>query len=209
MGCGVPPRAAAPRGERLEASLAASNRREVGEQVVGEQDRLRPLQVRVAGQDYFPVCLRHLDERPHRREHAPAYAPGRFPDEEVQVEGHLVVAAAARVQLERHVADVLAQPTLHGRVYVLVGEAPGEPFRLHLPEHHLQTALQLGGFLFCHDPLLAEHLRVRDGAPDVVGGEAHVEGDRGVQALEGFGRARPEPSAPERRVVFFIHGRAV
>jgi hypothetical protein len=33
----------------------------MGEQVVGKQDRLRPLQVRVAGQDQIPVGLRHLD----------------------------------------------------------------------------------------------------------------------------------------------------
>src|SRR3712207_6846306 len=43
---------------------------EVGEQVVGEQKGLGALQMGVAGEDEARVCLRHLDERPHRREHA-------------------------------------------------------------------------------------------------------------------------------------------
>jgi hypothetical protein len=92
----------------------------MGEQVVGEQQRLRPLQVRVAGQQGFPVLLRHLHEGPHGREHALAKPLRRVADEEVKVECHLVVAAAARVQLERHVAHHLAQPPLDRRVHVLV-----------------------------------------------------------------------------------------
>ena len=64
-GCGVPPRAAAPRGE---TSAASPERPEVGEEVVGEQDRLRPLEVRISGQDQVPVRLANLNERTHRLE---------------------------------------------------------------------------------------------------------------------------------------------
>ena len=91
-----------------------------------EQDRLRPLQVRVAGHDETLVRLGYRQERAHRLEQAVSYASCGIPNEEVQVERHLVVAAPTRVQLERHVSDDLAQPPLDGRVHVLVLKRPRE-----------------------------------------------------------------------------------
>src|SRR3990170_1670323 len=108
----------------FEAFEVAPERPEMGEQVVGEQYRLRPLEVRVAGQYEIPMRPGDLDERAHRLQQTVPYAPRGVPDEEAQVEGDLVVAAAARVQLQRHVADQLAQPPLYGRVYVLVRKRP-------------------------------------------------------------------------------------
>jgi hypothetical protein len=69
------------------------------QQVVGEQNRLRPLEVRISGQYRVFVPLRDLDERAHRRQQGSPYALRRIPDEEAQVEGDLVVTAAARMQL--------------------------------------------------------------------------------------------------------------
>ena len=81
----------------LQPSEVTPESLEVCQQVVREQDRLRPLQVGIAGQDYVPVRLRHLDERPHRLPQGSGELVRRIPDEEVEVQGDLVVAAPARV----------------------------------------------------------------------------------------------------------------
>ena len=66
----VPARAAAPSGITLtraravaEALAVAREHEHVGEQVVGEQHGLRPLQVRVAGHGVLGVLLGAPDER--------------------------------------------------------------------------------------------------------------------------------------------------
>jgi hypothetical protein len=82
---------------RLQPPDIPLERPEVGEQVVGEQHRLGPLEVRVAGEDQGPLPLGHLEEREHRGEHCGAYLSGRVPDEEMHVEGDLIVPTPARV----------------------------------------------------------------------------------------------------------------
>src|SRR5918992_5950857 len=105
--------------------------------MVGEQYRLRPLQVGVAGEHEIPVSLSYLHERPQRREHTVLYSLRRVADEEVEVERHLVVAAAARVQLEGYVAYQFSEPPLDRCMDVLVLNGPGELSRLDLRQHPL------------------------------------------------------------------------
>ena len=107
-----------------EALPVALEHLDVGEQVMREQHRLRRLQMRVAGHDDVGVC---------RGERGQARAAGRCSSVEdaadlvaqvqAQVERHLVVAAARRVQLAAGRADLLDQPPLDGHVDVLVGRA--------------------------------------------------------------------------------------
>src|SRR5215210_4447659 len=96
----------------------------MGEEVMGEQDRLRLLEVRVTGQDEISVRASGLHKRAHRIEHPVLYALCGVPDEKMQVEGDLVVTAPTRMQLERHVADDLMEATLDGGVHGLRREGP-------------------------------------------------------------------------------------
>ena len=71
MGKVVPARAPAPRGRTLrrlpqvgEAAGVAPEHLVVGEQVVGEEDRLGRLQVGVAGHDHVEVGLGLVEQRP-------------------------------------------------------------------------------------------------------------------------------------------------
>src|SRR5215210_1796660 len=127
----------------------------------------------------------------------------------MQVEGDLVVAAAARVQLERDIADDLAQTPLDGRVHVLVRQRPREPPRLNFLQHRPQTPYQLPGLLVGHYPGLAEHPGVSDRALYIVRSEPDVEGDGGVQPLECVRWGGREPAAPEWSRVSLAHGYAV
>ena len=79
-GCGVPPSAAAPSGETAAASRATSSRRRSRRnaskwaiKMVRQQDRLRPLQMRVARQDEVRVLLGQIYERPHSVEQTALY----------------------------------------------------------------------------------------------------------------------------------------
>src|SRR3712207_8685976 len=74
-----------------------------------------------------------------------------FRSEEVEVERYLVVAAAARVQLEGNIADDLFEPSFDGGVHVLVLEGPRELSCLYLcqrSEEHT-SELQSRQYLVC------------------------------------------------------------
>jgi hypothetical protein len=125
----------------------------------------------VAGEYEIPVPLRYLDEGAHCVEQSVPYISRGVPDKQVEVEGDLIVAAAARVKLERHVPDDLAQPPLDGRVYVLVFQSPRKPPRFDLFEHRAQAPYELLGLLFGHYLRLAEHPSVGEGALYIVRSE--------------------------------------
>src|SRR5215216_2172359 len=194
---------------RLQPPDVALQGLEVGEQVVGEQYRLGALQVSVTGEHELPVLLRHVHERPHRCEHAAPDLLRRVADEEAEVERHLVIAAASRVQLESDVADQLFEPPLYGGVDILVLQGPGELPRLDLRQNRLETAHELVRFLRLYYPLFTEPLR-RPARPVRRPGLHRPRQDYGsIEALERFRRRSSEPAAPEGSPATLAHGPAV
>src|SRR4051812_46187413 len=101
------------------------------------------------------------------------------------------------MQLERHVADDLAQAPLDSRVHVLVSQRPREPFHLDLFEHRAQTQHELLRLSGGDDSRLAEHPGVDDRTLYVVRREPDVERDGSVQALKSLRRRRRKPTTPE------------
>ena len=114
--------------------------------------------------------------------------------------GNLIVAAAARMEFERYVADDLAQPPLDSRVHILVCQSPREPPRLDLFEHRTQASYELLGLPFGHYPRLAEHPGVGNRALYIVRREPNIER---------FCRGGRKPAAPEWSRVSFAHSLAV
>ncbi len=87
----------------------------VGQQVMGQQDRLGPLQVGVAGQ-VGTVGLLGPGQQDLLEPHDLGGQRGQLPlGVEPEVGGDLVVAAPARVQLGADVAGDLGDPALHRR----------------------------------------------------------------------------------------------
>src|SRR3712207_1806640 len=79
-------------------------------------------------------------------------------------------------------------------------------FRSDRGQNLLEPAHEVLRLPLGDDPPLTEHPGVGDGAPHVVRGESDVEGDGGVEALEGFRRRRTEPPTPEITLVSLAHG---
>ena len=149
--------------------------------MVGEADRLRALKMGVARTKRVDVCACLGDER--------ALQPGNFADDflrmvariQSEVGGHLVVAAARRVQSRARFADDLGQPLLDVHVHVFERRIEYQRAGLPLREHSIETAADGVGVGGGQDALRRQHPRVRFGACDVVGEQPLIEIDGGVE----------------------------
>ena len=96
-------------------------------EVVREQHRLGPLQVRVARAGRRrPPRRRGAASTPDEAEHGLGHRDDRLAGPESQVQGHLVVAAPRGVELLPDRAGELGHPPLDRGVDVLVGRREGE-----------------------------------------------------------------------------------
>ena len=171
----------------------AGQRPAVGQEVVGQQHGLGPLQVRVAGEVGVAGRLGPGEQRPLEREHRRGHLGQRPLRVEPQVGGDLVVAAAAGVELAAGRAGQLGDAPLDRGVDVLVGRArtrtcPSASSLLDLVERaeDRPTPRRRRGCSAAHQ---APDVGPRPG--DVVGREALV-----VRAGR---RCRPAAARPVRR----------
>jgi hypothetical protein len=155
----------------------------VGHQVVAEGDGLGPLQMGVARHDDGLVLLR-LFARTDRSALSSSDGLPRLPPQvHPQVERHLIVAAAGRVQHLALVADAGGEHALHEHVYVLaVGvelkRAGGKV--VQYPLQPVDDVLRRG---LRDDAFGAQHGGVGHGARDILRVHAAVEADGGVEIV--------------------------
>ena len=173
--------------------------------MVGEPHRLGPLPVGVPRQEGVDVALGLAQQR--LGEGAQEASLGRRALAQVQqhVGDDLVVAAAGGVQAPARVAHQLCEPPLDRRVDVLVPLAEGEVPARQLVLDAREAGRDGVGVLAGDDPLCGQHARVRPRGRQVLGPEAAVDVERGVEAVERLGRPGREAPAPEARAL--AHGR--
>ena len=150
---------------------------DVGQAMVGEEDRLGPLQVRVTGDDDLRVPLAQFDQR--------ALKPAQFaqegfdliPQPESDIQGDLIIPGSCRVQLGggRHTSR---QCRLDVHVDILQFLFPLEAPRLDLHADAFEPSDDVLALLRREDPDLLQHGRMGHRADEVVGPESPVEGDR-------------------------------
>ena len=162
----------------------AAEHPEVRQQVVAEVDRLRPLEMRVARHRPVGVALREVRERAHQLAQAPPRTLGLLAHEQRHVRRHLVVARPRGVELASYRPGDLGQPALDRHVDVLVPRVEGKRPGLELGGDRVEAAQQLVGLGRLEDAGLGQHRHVRLGLAHVVGRQAPVEADRGVQCME-------------------------
>ena len=148
MAKAVPASAAEPKRQDVDAPAAVGEplavpieHGHVREKVMGEEHRLGPLQVRVAGHGRLAVLLRLLEQsRLHRGERGVELAE-HLADVQALVEGDLIVAGAPGVQLAAHRAGQLDQPALDIHVDVFELRAEREAPALELGPHGVESLL--------------------------------------------------------------------
>jgi hypothetical protein len=180
-----------------EALVVTSEHVVVGEKVMRQQHRLRPLLVGVARHHEVDVLARQSrDSFPHLVERDPEIADD-FLEIHPRVEHDLIVATARGVQAASSRADDLGKPPLDGGVDVLVGrektEAVAEEFLADLAE----AVEDLVGVFLGNDALAREHLAVRLAAAQIVGPQPPVEAQGRGEFLRHPARRRGESSLPE------------
>ncbi|OBQ32014.1 MAG: hypothetical protein AN485_22620, partial [Anabaena sp. MDT14b] len=157
---------------------------DIGQQMVRKAHRLGHLQVGEARHDDFDVLLSHLDQR--------LLQVGQQIDDQVHlaaqpqahVGGHLVIAAATRVQAFARVAHQLGQPRFNVQVHVFEVQFPFKSARFDLLGDLRHAALNVGQVARADDVLRGQHLGVGQAAGDVGLPQAFVKEHAGGVALD-------------------------
>lgn len=160
------------------------------------EDRLGPLQVRVAGEDHVGIGFAARDERPLQFFEQLIDLVDRIADVELEVGGDLVVAAASGVQLASDIAELLDQPALdvHVDVFEFVAERQFAP--LDLAEDLIECRLNPVRLVVGQQADGGEHAGVRFGAADVDVCQPRVKADRFGKGFHQFVGRGGETSSP-------------
>ena len=187
-----------------EAREVAREHPEVREQVVGEQYRLRVLEVRIAGHHDVEVLVGGVEKDAAQLDVAGHELLAEVLGEQADVGCHLVVAGASGVQAPAGRADRASERTLHGHVDVLVVDVPGEGVGVDLRGDVGEARVDRGLVLGRDDALLGEHARMRAAAGDVVGRHVLVDLEARAELLRELVHALLEPAAPQRHRGSFL-----
>ena len=109
---------------------------------------------------------------------------------------HLVVAAAAGMQLAGRLADEFAQPPLDRGMDILVGRGECERFRSQFFSDLRQAGAEFRELIGRQQSGALERMSPGDRAADVLGGQAAVDGQRRVQCIRHCVQSAFQPSGP-------------
>ena len=176
----------------------AEQRMRMGQQMMGEQDRLGRLQMCLSGHDGRRMRGGLRGQCGHQLERAVGDPPDSVAQPEPKQGGHLVVSRSACPQpATKVVADAVDQPTFQRPVHVLVGDDRQETAVGHVLAEAVQPGQQAVALLLGQQPRPEQHAGMRLGCGDVVGREHPVEMGGLAQCGERVRRAVREPTAPQ------------
>ena len=174
----------------------------VGQQMVCEQNRLRRLQMRLAGHHGERVGGGLIRQHRDDVEHAEGDAPHRIAQPHPEQGGDLIVAGPPSPEAATQVgSDPVDQTPLQRAVNVLVGDDRSETAVGDVGAQAVQAGQQAVPLVVGQQPRAVQYPRVGLGRRDVVGREHPVEVRRLAQGGQRGRRAAFEPSAPQRTLV--------
>ena len=138
----------------------------------------------VAGNQGVGVGLGLGEQGPLETQQGPIDGIDPVPQPEAHIGAHLVIAAAAGVQLLAKGTQQLDQAPLHSKMHVLGLDAGLKTTRRRLRAHLLKTLLQAAGLLGADHAAHPEHAGMGDGAIQILLQQGDVEPDRGIEALD-------------------------
>ena len=170
--------------------------------MVGQQDRLRGLQVRLAGHDGARMSRGLAGQCADKVQRARGHPPERVAQPHPEQRGHLVVSRAAGPQPTTQVGpDPVDQSPLQRGVHVLVGDQRSETPVGEVLGQAVQAGQQPVALIVGQQSGVEEDLRVGLGRGDVVRRQHPVEVGGSAQRGQCIGRAVGEPPAPQRSLV--------
>ena len=170
---------------------------DIGQQVMGQQDRLGRLDVGRPWQNCLADTLGQADQGTLELEDGDVDPVGRAAQPQPQVGGDLVVARAARMELARERPDPRRQGRLEVEVDVLEGRIPRQHPGFDLRAQPIEPGDQRGNLVGGQQTGATQPVDMGDGADEVVHGERRVNLDRAGEVGHGsVGIARESP-APE------------
>ena len=171
----------------------------VGEQLMGEHDRLGVLQVRHPRGRRAGV-LPGLGEQGRLQLSQPRdHPPDVVAQVHAQVGGDLIVPAPAGPQLAAERADPFEQAPFEGGVHVLVRDRRPEPALPARLVEVIQRGQQAAGLLVVQQPGPVQDPGVGPRGEQVIRGQPPVELDADRQPGQRLGGAGPEPPSPQPR----------
>jgi hypothetical protein len=158
--------------------------------------RLRPLEVRVSGEDDIDFLSGPFHQDGPKVEQGTSHLYDFVPHPEQEIGRDLVVAAPARVELSRYLADNLEEAPLHVHVDILEGGVQGERARFELGLHLAQTLFEALALPLREDPLSSQHPSVGKARPNVLTPEPSVDMDGARESFDPWVRLLLEAAAP-------------
>lgn len=164
--------------------------------VMGRQNRLRSLEVRVAGQDHAAMPLGGRDQSPLDFPQLRIDFADRVADPHFQIGHDLIVAAAARMQFSADIAEPFDEILFDVRMNVFEFERKCESSRVDFRTDFIQSRRNLFGFSRGNQPDFRQHPCVSLARNDVVAVEPLVERNRFGESFDAIIRAAFEPTTP-------------
>src|SRR5438132_3094159 len=169
---------------------------------MSEEDRLSPLGVGVARHHGSDMLRGSGPQRPREPIQRLQHLGAGLPHVEAEVGRHLVVAAAAGVELAAQRADSLCEQALDRHVHVLALLGQGRA-ALQRRGDPLQAGVDRGRLRRAEDARRAQRPRVGSAAGDVLTPEALVEGQRTKEPVDHRIRFLRQPAAARCRAQAF------
>ncbi len=167
--------------------------------MLGQRRHLRTLQMRVGRHDRLQMVAGTLEQHLLQAGDSHVLTLGHAPQMQSHVGDHLVVTAAAGMELGAGLTDELRKATLDGHMHVFVGIGRHELAGLDLAGDGCEAILDGGGLSGAQHPGALQSPGVSHGALDVFGPQAPIERQRGVERHESWGALAREPSRARNR----------
>ena len=141
----------------LKPLKVAREHSKIRHEMVGKEDGLRTLEMRIARHNHIPMLCSGLCEGLLQRANVCHHVHDGMAYKEMRIESHLIVAAACRVQAAARIADCVRETLFDIHVNIFKCHTEIKIFVLDLGKDVLQPLLDCRMILLREDADLGEH----------------------------------------------------
>ena len=183
--------------DALESLKIACKHSKIRHEMMRKENRLRTLEMRIAGHNDFTVTLRRFHKCFLQLPNVIQYLDDRAAHKHMRIERDLIVAAARGVQTAARVADRVRETFLDIHVNILERRAELECPRVDLRENVTQPLFNGRVIRRGDDADMREHGGMGDRPRDVLAVHAAVKADGRLKFVDHLVRRLGKASAPE------------